>query len=162
MQFRPKRAAYRASVGTAIEDCANDLGLARAGVTMLANVAVETKRAVVTSLYQAFALKKVNGKNRGVPAVAAAERQRAVCKIANHSDRPPLTATILVVQPRSVSHIDSMAGISALWTRRSTRETTQAALGKNRSAKQRSPMLVRAAALSKQADLTRSSPDRRQ
>ena len=158
MQFRPKRAAYRASVGTAIEDCANDLGL----VTMLANVAVETKRAVVTSLYQAFALKKVNGKNRGVPAVAAAERQRAVCKIANHSDRPPLTATILVVQPRSVSHIDSMAGISALWTRRSTRETTQAALGKNRSAKQRSPMLVRAAALSKQADSTRSSPDRRQ
>jgi hypothetical protein len=49
---------------------------------MLANIAVEAKRAVVASFDEAFAFKKVNRQNRGVPAVAAAERQRAVCKIA--------------------------------------------------------------------------------
>ena len=83
----PERTAYRPGVGTAVENRAKNLGLARAGVTMLANVTVEAERAVVTFLDQAFAVKKVNGKDCGVPAIATSERQRAAYQIAKHTDR---------------------------------------------------------------------------
>src|SRR5262249_11737426 len=46
----PERAADRAGIGAAVEDRANDLGLASAGITVLADVAVETQRSVVLAL----------------------------------------------------------------------------------------------------------------
>src|SRR5260370_39157836 len=46
----PERAADCAGIGATVEHRANDLGLARAGVTMLADVAVEAQSAIVLSL----------------------------------------------------------------------------------------------------------------
>ena len=46
-QSLPERTAYRAGIGATVEDRANDLRLARARVAMLADIAVEAKRAVV-------------------------------------------------------------------------------------------------------------------
>src|SRR4029077_13734554 len=59
-QSLPERTADGASVGAAVEDCANDLRLARASVAMLTDVAVEAERAVVASLYQALMLEEVD------------------------------------------------------------------------------------------------------
>src|SRR6185437_2889277 len=66
----PERAADRPCLGASIEDRANHLGLARAGIAMLADIAIETQRAVVAPLDQAFALEKVNRENGCMPAVA--------------------------------------------------------------------------------------------
>src|SRR5437667_8442394 len=77
-QNLPERTADRAGIGAAVEDRANDLRLARAGVAMLANVAVEAKRAVVASLDQALMLEEMNGKDRSVAAVAGAEREGTI------------------------------------------------------------------------------------
>ena len=74
----PERAADRAGIGAAVEHGANDLDLARAGIAMLADIAVEAQRAVVPPLNEAFALEKMNRQDRSMAAVAAAERQRAV------------------------------------------------------------------------------------
>ena len=70
LHFLPERAADRAGIGATVEDGANDVDLARAGIAMLADVAVETQRAVVALLNEAFALEKVNRQDRSMAAVA--------------------------------------------------------------------------------------------
>jgi hypothetical protein len=56
----PEQAPDCAGIGPAVEDGADDLGLARARVAMLADVAVEAQRAVVLPLDQALLREKVN------------------------------------------------------------------------------------------------------
>ena len=85
----PERAADCAGIGTAVKNRADDFRFARAGVAMLADIAVKAKGAVVSPLDQAFALQKVDRQDSSMPAVAAAERQRAASEIRNGIDRPP-------------------------------------------------------------------------
>src|SRR5262249_48419723 len=54
---------------------------------MLADIAVEPQSAVITPLAQAFALQKVNWKNGGMPAIAAAERQCAAFHVGQRRNR---------------------------------------------------------------------------
>src|ERR1700730_13143347 len=84
----PERAADCAGIGAAVEHRANDLRLARAGVTVLAEVGVEAQRLVVSSLFQSLALQEMNWKDRRVAAVAAAKGQGAALKIGKLGDRP--------------------------------------------------------------------------
>src|SRR5262249_6328888 len=86
-QRSPERTTDCASIGPAVEDRADDFGLARASITMLAEVAVEAQRAVLLSLEQAFLLQKMNREDRGVATVAAAERQGAIFKIGKRGAR---------------------------------------------------------------------------
>src|SRR4249920_2451500 len=88
LYFLPERAADRAGIGATVEDGANDVDLARAGIAVLADVAVEAQRAVVALPNEAFAFQKVNRQDRSMAAVAAAERQRAVPQIGERGDRP--------------------------------------------------------------------------
>src|SRR5690348_7517742 len=83
----PERAADRPGLGAAIEERAQDLGLARSGVAMLADVAVEAKGAVIAPFHQAFALQEVDRQDGGMSAVATAERQGAVPEIGERRHR---------------------------------------------------------------------------
>ena len=56
----PEGAADCSGIGAAVKDRANDIGLANARVTVLADVAVEAQRLVVFPLNQSLALQKVN------------------------------------------------------------------------------------------------------
>jgi len=66
---------------------------------------LKRKRPVVFLLSQSLALQEINRKDRRMAAVAAAESQGAVFEIGKPGDRSPVTATILVIQPTSVSRI---------------------------------------------------------
>ena len=83
----PERTADSARVGSPVEDGPNHFHLAGPGVTMFAQVAVETQRPVVPSLLHALLLQKVNGQNRCVATVAAADRERPVLQIREGSNR---------------------------------------------------------------------------
>ena len=83
----PERAADCAGIGAAVEHRANDVGLACAGVTVLADVAVEAQRSVVFPLSQSLALQKINREDCRMAAVAAAERQGAVLEIGKRRHR---------------------------------------------------------------------------
>src|ERR1700719_3973523 len=85
----PERAADCAGIGAAVEDRANDIGLACARVTMLAEVGIEAQRFIVFPLNQSLALQKINREDCRMAAVAAAEGQGAVLEIGEPSDRPP-------------------------------------------------------------------------
>src|SRR3954462_9018902 len=67
----PEPVADSARIGTPVEDGAHHFHFAGPGVTMFAYVAIEAKRPVVDSLAHALLLQKMNGKDRGVSAVAA-------------------------------------------------------------------------------------------
>jgi hypothetical protein len=84
----PKRAADCAGIGATVEDRANDLGLARAGVAMLADVAVEAQGRVVLPFDQAFALQKMSRQDGGLAAVAAAEIRCAIDLSDRQAQRP--------------------------------------------------------------------------
>ena len=59
LQSFPERTANCAGISAAIEDRTYDVGFARAGITMFAEVAVEAQRTVFLSLEQAFLLQKI-------------------------------------------------------------------------------------------------------
>jgi len=101
----PERATDGTGLGPSIEYRTHHLDLARAGVTVLAEVTVETQRAVIAAFGQFFFLEKVHWKDCGMPAVATPERQGAISYIVKPGYRATLPATILVVQPTSVSRI---------------------------------------------------------
>src|SRR5882757_8460237 len=77
----PEGAADSAGVGSPVEDGAHHFHFAGPDITMFAYVAVEAQRPVVASLAQALLLQKVDGKNRCVPAVSAAKRERPIFQI---------------------------------------------------------------------------------
>src|SRR5262245_22896898 len=84
----PEWAADCTCIGPAVEDGANDFGLACPCVTVFAEVGVEAQRSVMFPLNQSLALQKINREDRRMAAVAAAERQGAVLQIGKRSDRP--------------------------------------------------------------------------
>src|SRR5215472_14690975 len=69
----PERASDGARVRPPVENGPYHFHLAGPGIAMFAHIAVEAQRAVVSALTHALLLQKVNGKNRCVSAVAAAE-----------------------------------------------------------------------------------------
>src|SRR6266700_2708565 len=77
----PEGAADCSSVGPSVEDGAYYFHFAGPGITMFSYVAVEAQRAVVPALAHALLLQKVNGKNRCVSAVSAAQRERPISQI---------------------------------------------------------------------------------
>ena len=101
----PEGASDSAGLGSPIEYSADHFHFAGPGITMFAHVAVEAQRPIVPSLAHALLLQKVNGKNRRMAAVTAAKRERSIFQIGERRNGPPVTATILVIQPRSVSRI---------------------------------------------------------
>src|ERR1700736_2200485 len=74
----PEGAADSAGVGSPVEDGAHHFHFAGPGITMFTDVAVEAQRPIIPSLAQALLLQKVNGKNRGLSAVSAAQRERPI------------------------------------------------------------------------------------
>src|SRR5579871_1303049 len=77
----PERAADCAGIGATVEHCANDVGLARPGVAVLADVGVEAQRLVVFPFSQPLALQKVDRENCRMAAVAAAECKGTILEI---------------------------------------------------------------------------------
>ena len=77
----PERAADCAGIGATVQHRADDVGLACAGVTVLAEVCVEAQRSVVLPFSQSLALQEINREDCRMTAVAAAERERAVLEI---------------------------------------------------------------------------------
>src|SRR4029079_16813950 len=77
----PERAADCAGVSPTVEDCADNLYLARAGVPVLADIAVEPHCAIVPSFGHSLAIEEMNRQDGGVAAVAPAERQYAAFQI---------------------------------------------------------------------------------
>src|SRR5580700_4797446 len=83
----PEGAADCAGVGSSIEDGAHYFNFAGPGITMFAYVTVEAQRAVVPALAHALLLQKVNGQNRCVSAVSAAQRERSIFYISERRNR---------------------------------------------------------------------------
>src|SRR5215468_7171322 len=74
----PEGTADSAGVGSPVEDGSQHFYLAGPGITMFADVAIEAQGAVVHSLAQTLLLQKMNGKNRSVSTVPAAQSQRPI------------------------------------------------------------------------------------
>src|SRR5690349_3606019 len=83
----PEWTADGSGVGSPIEHGAHYFDFTGSGITVLANVAVETQRLVVGPLAHALLLQKVNGKNRGVSTIATAKRERSTLQIRERRDR---------------------------------------------------------------------------
>src|SRR5215213_3527219 len=110
----PEGTADSAGVGSSVEDCAHYFNLARSSITVFAKVAVETQRTIIASLSQALLLQKVNGKNRCMAAVAAAECERPAFQIRDGrngaaSDRNDLGHPAQV----GIAHGDRTTGVAA-------------------------------------------------
>src|SRR5215471_11081010 len=77
----PERTTDRAGVGTPVEHGAHHFNFTGARITMFADIAVETQRLVLAPLTHPLLLQKVNGENRGVSTVSAAESERTTFQI---------------------------------------------------------------------------------
>ncbi len=84
----PERAANRAGIGPPIEHRANNFHFARAGITMLSQVGVESQRAIVAPFDQPLLLQKMNRQNRCVATIATPKRQCPISQISQRSNRP--------------------------------------------------------------------------
>src|SRR6266550_3188789 len=77
----PKRAADSAGIGSPVQDGSHYFNFAGPCITVFAQVAVKAQRLVVASFVHALLLQEINGKNRRVSAVSAAERERPILQI---------------------------------------------------------------------------------
>src|SRR5215472_7668640 len=86
----PEGASDRARICFALENRPQDVDLAGSRVAVLAEVRIEAQRPIIPSFGQAELSEKVYRKDRGMAAVAAAQRQDSTAQIVKLPDRPPV------------------------------------------------------------------------